>query len=81
MKMPDSTMRLITIAVSFVFLVSACNKAPKDEPNTTGDSRLSLTVYKSPTCGCCGKWAKHMEAAGFKLDTRNLQDLGAIKAR
>jgi len=27
----------------------------------------SLTVYKSKTCGCCGKWVEHMRANGFKV--------------
>ena len=27
-----------------------------------------LTVYKSPTCGCCVKWVEHMRKAGFEVD-------------
>ena len=30
-----------------------------------------IVVYKSPTCGCCGKWVKHMEDAGFSVDVEN----------
>jgi hypothetical protein len=26
-----------------------------------------IEVWKSPTCGCCGDWAKRMQAAGFKV--------------
>ena len=26
-----------------------------------------MTVYKSPTCGCCAKWVEHMKKAGFDL--------------
>ena len=26
-----------------------------------------LHVYKTPTCGCCGKWVDHMKEAGFKV--------------
>ena len=25
-----------------------------------------LTVYKSPTCGCCGEWVKHIRAGGLQ---------------
>jgi len=28
---------------------------------------LSIEVWKSPTCGCCSKWVKHLEAAGFTV--------------
>jgi hypothetical protein len=39
-----------------------------------------VVVYKSPTCGCCGKWIDHMEKAGFAVDVKNRSDLGPIKA-
>jgi hypothetical protein len=26
-----------------------------------------MEVWKSPTCGCCGKWVKHLEANGFAV--------------
>jgi hypothetical protein len=38
-----------------------------------------ITVYKSPTCGCCAKWIDHMENAGFKVITHNRQEMGQIK--
>lgn len=38
-----------------------------------------LVVYKSPTCGCCNKWVKHMEDAGFSVNVENLRDLTSIK--
>ena len=37
------------------------------------------TVYKSPTCGCCGKWISHLEANGFKVVAKNSNDLATIK--
>jgi len=45
------------------------------------DSSLPLVVvYKSPTCGCCESWAGHMQSAGFPVEVRDTQDLGAINA-
>ena len=38
-----------------------------------------IVVYKSPTCGCCSKWVKHMEEAGFSVNVENRQDLTPIK--
>ncbi|MDH4191368.1 MAG: DUF411 domain-containing protein [Betaproteobacteria bacterium] len=40
-----------------------------------------VVVYKSPACGCCGEWVKHMEASGFQIDSRNLDDVSPIKRR
>ncbi len=26
-----------------------------------------VTVFKTKTCGCCGKWVDHMRSSGFKV--------------
>lgn len=39
-----------------------------------------VTVWKSPTCGCCSNWVDHMRAAGFEVETHDVDDLSAIKA-
>ncbi len=30
-----------------------------------GAAPIPITVYKSPTCGCCGEWVKYMDKNGF----------------
>lgn len=30
-------------------------------------SAADITVYKTKTCGCCGKWVEHLRANGFKV--------------
>ncbi len=35
---------------------------------------LRVVVYKTPTCGCCGKWVEHLRANGF---TPVVQDVPA----
>lgn len=34
----------------------------------------AMTVYKSPTCGCCSEWIKHVRRAGFTADVRDVSD-------
>ncbi|WP_339913094.1 DUF411 domain-containing protein [uncultured Brevundimonas sp.] len=38
-----------------------------------------LSVYKSPTCGCCGAWVAHMTGAGFQARTIEVADPGAVR--
>jgi hypothetical protein len=38
-----------------------------------------MTVYKSPTCGCCGAWVKHVKAAGFDVVEKNVDDVEPFK--
>jgi hypothetical protein len=45
-----------------------------------GADVLTATVYKSPTCGCCGKWIEHLEAAGLEVESVDVADMTVIKA-
>jgi len=38
----------------------------------------AVEVWKSPTCGCCKDWIKHMEQAGFEVTHH---DVGNAQAR
>lgn len=39
----------------------------------------AITVYKSPTCGCCQSWVEHLEAHGFQAEVVNTDTLYEIK--
>ncbi|CAM5606559.1 hypothetical protein MAUB1S_10282 [Mycolicibacterium aubagnense] len=39
-----------------------------------------VTVYKDPTCGCCGAWADHMAKAGFTVKVVESSTLEKFKA-
>jgi hypothetical protein len=40
-----------------------------------------IVVSKTPTCGCCGAWVKHLEQSGFATEVHNLDNLGPVKER
>ena len=40
-----------------------------------------ILVYKSPTCGCCKKWVKHLRKEGFNVKTKDYRDMKPIKKR
>jgi hypothetical protein len=42
--------------------------------------QTTVTVYKTPTCGCCAQWVEHLRASGFAVQTTDLADLGKLKA-
>ena len=44
-----------------------------------GAAPPEMTVYKSPSCGCCVKWVEYMRKAGFAVTERNLNDVTPIK--
>lgn len=38
----------------------------------------TLEVIKTPTCGCCTAWVERMQAAGFTVKARNVEDTSPI---
>jgi len=46
------------------------------------DSSLPpVTVHKNPSCGCCVLWVEHMQAAGFRVEVRNIDNMEPVKSR
>jgi hypothetical protein len=41
----------------------------------------TVTVYKSPSCICCGKWIEHMQANGFPIVVHDMEDVTPHKIR
>ena len=41
----------------------------------------TITVYKSPSCGCCSAWVDHMRDAGFDMRSIDHEDVDRIKAQ
>jgi len=40
-----------------------------------------VLMYKDPNCGCCGAWAEHLEANGFRVKTVATNDMESVKRR
>lgn len=49
-------------------------KAATDKP-----ASFPAAVFKSATCGCCGKWNEHMRANGFAVTNTDLTDVAPVK--
>ncbi len=39
----------------------------------------AITVYRSPTCSCCGKWMEHLKQNNFTIKDIPSEDMNAIK--
>jgi hypothetical protein len=40
-----------------------------------------VVMHKDPNCGCCGQWAEHLQANGFRVKTVKEDDMQSIKRR
>jgi len=63
---------LLVIALSYLYL-------PLTNPDNSKQHLAQITVYKSPTCGCCNKWIEHLKENGFEVKAYNRTDMSSIK--
>lgn len=69
----DLSRRAALVALAAVPLVPAIARAQRAAPE--------VEVYKSPTCGCCNDWIKHLQANGFTVKATNVPDSRFMRAR
>ncbi len=51
------------------------------ETETNYSGTMEMTVYRSPSCGCCGVWVDHAKKHGFKIKDIKTEEMEAIKQK
>ena len=64
--------------IFFLLAISICSIEVNSEAT---ESRVSLLVHKTPTCGCCKMWIKHLEGNGFTTSIEDHSNLQEIKEK
>ncbi|NBB86471.1 MAG: DUF411 domain-containing protein [Bacteroidetes bacterium] len=67
-------MQRVILGLSVVFLAIAGFMV-----YSSSGAGASVTLYSSPTCNCCGKWAAHLEAEGFTVETTHTSNMAQVK--
>ncbi|MGB3766299.1 MAG: DUF411 domain-containing protein [Phormidesmis sp.] len=71
---------LRTLAYSLIVAVCATAFFGLTQPAALARGSVSqLTVYRSPTCGCCEEWVAHMKSAGFQIDDNVTSQMETIR--
>lgn len=71
------TLIRLGIIATVVWLAAAVGRSLEAQ----GGAGAVVEVYKTPTCGCCSLWVKHLEQNGFTAKVTDMDDLGAIKKK
>lgn len=72
--------RWIPFALAAAVAVSL-GAASSEHRAVPGAAAVSVvTVYKSASCGCCGKWVDYLRANGFEVKVVDMDDLSEIKS-
>lgn len=44
-------------------------------------SNNQITVWKTPTCGCCQAWVAHLRKNGFEVTTHDVEDTAPVRQK
>jgi hypothetical protein len=47
----------------------------------SAEAEHNIHVYKSPTCGCCTDWVKHLEDNGFEVEVSEVDNVTPVKIK
>ena len=64
----------VVVGSGGVFAWSVLGSTPPAKAGT-------ITVWKSPTCGCCGEWVTYMRGKGYQVSVNDVADPDAIKVK
>ena len=74
-----------TLSRTFLPLLSLLATAATPQTGQTSQASkpalVPMQVYKTPTCGCCGKWVEHVKQAGFAPEVDDMPDVAPVKAK
>jgi hypothetical protein len=70
---------MLAAAVSASPVQAAERTQGQAAPAPVPETPVEITVYRSPTCGCCGKWLEHMKKNGFIVKDIKTEEMDKIK--
>ena len=51
------------------------------ETESAYSGTLDMTVYRSPSCGCCGVWLEHTKKHGFRIKDIKTEEMETLKQK
>lgn len=71
---------MLTIAIVGIIIIGyGFSSIFKDTTNVA--NAKEATVYKNPTCGCCGVYITYLRKQGFVVKVENMNSLSSIKKK
>ncbi|MFL5486918.1 MAG: DUF411 domain-containing protein [Gemmatimonadaceae bacterium] len=67
------------VALAGLIAVALTTAAVRNPPLAAKSEKPTITVYKSPSCGCCKSWIEHLTKHGYRVDAKDTPDMAEIK--
>lgn len=69
-----SLARLAGLAIVATIAAGSAPATRETTPNA-----VQVTVFKSPTCGCCREWVEHLRKHAFAVTSKDTSDVSGVK--
>ncbi len=85
--MPKFIKTNLQIIALIVILLPGCGQEPSQTTKQANDNNAlnpldaEITVYKSPSCGCCAEWVTYLQEEGFTVSSIDHDNVDDIKTR
>jgi hypothetical protein len=79
-------MRSVLFALLGSVILTACaapsgpSPAQQQGPEVASQAAPVMTVYRSPSCGCCSDWVDYVEQHGYHVEVQDVQNPALVKA-
>lgn len=67
--------------VSTISITESAETGASETESTVLEAKAAITVYKSPTCGCCGGYVTELQQNGYDVTVIPTNDLNTIKTQ
>lgn len=72
--------RLLVLRLALLVVAAGSALAFAIPRVTARQSLPTVVVYKSASCGCCGKWIEHLRQAGYTVEAHDTDSLSDVMA-
>ena len=68
---------------ALILVLTAASLGAAARAHAPAGNGPAISIYKTPTCGCCAKWVDHLKNAGFRTTVTDMPQasLDNVKAK
>ena len=68
---------VVTVLVTVGFMAKGSGNS--EQQSIAESNNITVTLHKSPTCGCCGTYGKYLEDLGYEVTVNETENMSDIK--
>ncbi len=70
---------IVILALGALFIGKSFSSKTNNEP--TNSPAQKITVFHSPTCGCCGNYVAYLKRKGYEVESVKESNMSSIKTK